>query len=306
MGRASRPRSAARPVWKITVPVSTESEDAVSELLFQVAGQHPSVYQDFETHQSVARLYLSARPAKKELQQLAVALQTIRRSGLHLPAGAIRVERLRSQDWAESWKRHFKSINIEGRLIVRPSWLKGRVPKRCAVVELDPGLSFGTGQHPTTRFCLQQLVALGREQGPLRSFLDLGAGSGILAIAAARLGYAPVHALEIDPDAVRIARNNARHNRVEKKVLLMRHDVARFRPRRQFDVICANLIFDLLIASRDSFRRWLKPDGVLVLAGILKTQFPRVVRTFAAGGFKLLTRSAEGEWESGAFSLTRA
>src|SRR4051794_6692960 len=84
MGRASRPRSAARPVWKITVPVSTESEDAVSELLFQVAGQHLSVYQDFETHQSVARLYLSARPAKKELQQLAVALQTIRRSGLHL------------------------------------------------------------------------------------------------------------------------------------------------------------------------------------------------------------------------------
>ena len=108
---------------------------------------------------------------------------------MKIGAGKIEIAKVKREDWAESWKRHFHPIEIGKTLLVKPSWSKKRPAKNQAVVILDPGLSFGTGQHPTTSFCLHQ-IARGRKNGtPRPSFLDIGTGSGILAIAAAKLGY---------------------------------------------------------------------------------------------------------------------
>lgn len=212
--------------------------------------------------------------------------------------------RLARQDWAESWKRHFKPLQIGRRLLVRPSWINRRGPKGSAVVVLDPGLSFGTGHHPTTRFCLEQLVKR-RHQNQRQSFLDVGSGSGILAIAAKKLGYEPVDALEIDPDAVRIARGNLRKNHLGGKVRIVCKDLSFFRAARHYDLICANLIFDLLIDSSKKLLQALKTDGSLVLAGILKSQFPQVMRAYEQRGFEVIARRAEGEWESATFQRRR-
>src|SRR5204863_8598964 len=116
--------------------------------------------------------------------QLKLRIDAIRDVGLSVPRTGLRLQRLKRRDWAESWKAHFKPIEIGERLLIRPSWSKRAARRGQTVVVLDPGLGFGTGQHATKRFCLEQIVA-NRADGH-RSFLDLGTGSGILALAAAK------------------------------------------------------------------------------------------------------------------------
>jgi ribosomal protein L11 methyltransferase len=209
---------------------------------------------------------------------------------------------MRREDWAESWKRHFKPVEIGNALLVKPSWSKKLPRKNQAVVILDPGLSFGTGQHPTTAFCLRE-VTRHRKTGIRRSLLDMGTGSGILAIAAAKLGYSPVYAFDFDPEAVRIARANARVNGVHKKLRIARNDVTKLpiHPARQYDLICANLISTLLIAGRRRIVAQLHRGGTLVLAGILKSEFSQIRKIYAELGLKLAARKIENEWCSGSF-----
>ncbi|HXE43531.1 MAG TPA: 50S ribosomal protein L11 methyltransferase, partial [Candidatus Baltobacteraceae bacterium] len=132
-----------------------------------------------------------------------------------------------------------------------------------------------------------------------KSFLDIGTGSGILAIAAAKLGYKPVHAFDFDIEAIRIAKANAKFNGAKAKIY--RGDVTKLKPRRQFDLICANLISNLLIAERKKIAAQLNCNGVLVLAGILKSEFSQVQKAFEACGMKLAAVKTEKEWRSGSF-----
>jgi ribosomal protein L11 methyltransferase len=163
-------------------------------------------------------------------------------------------------------------------------------------------LSFGTGQHPTTAFCLQEIVRR-LNSGTAQSFLDIGTGSGILAIAAAKLGYAPVKAFDLDPESVRVARENARKNRVAGRLRLTRGDITKLplHPARKFDLVCANLISNLLIQERRRIVNRLKPGGTLVLAGILADEFAQVERVFADGVLRLASSRVENEWQSGVF-----
>jgi ribosomal protein L11 methyltransferase len=141
--------------------------------------------------------------------------------------------------------------------------------------------------------------------------LDIGTGSGILAIAAVKLGYAPVEAFDVDPAAVRVAGANARSNGVRERLRLARRDLACWRPqqrqqrqRRRYDVVCANLTADLLLSEREQLLSGLKSGGRLVLAGILRSQFQDVARAYKGAGLKLERRVKEGEWVSGAFTDT--
>jgi ribosomal protein L11 methyltransferase len=173
------------------------------------------------------------------------------------------------------------------------------------VIELDPGLSFGTGQHPTTVFCLEELVTR-RVPGERQSFLDLGTGSGILAIAAAKLGYSPVEACDFDPDALRTARANARENGVAQRIRFGTADVSKLpaRAARSYDVVCANLISNLLVAARKRILARVAPGGALVLAGILATEFDEVRRVYESAGLRMLASATRNEWRSVSFSNT--
>src|SRR5437667_41219 len=227
----------------------------------------------------------------------------IRNSGLGIGSGRIKIRRVEPQNWRDSWKNHFKPLEISRNLLVKPTW-SGRRPRAGqAVVVLDPGLSFGTGQHPTTAFCLEQLAAR-RASGRQQSFLDIGTGSGILAIAAAKLGSKPVQAFDFHPAAVRVARENAFQNRVAKQVRIFRQDLILLplRGGGKFDVICANLTADLLIQQSKRIVNQLRPTGTLILAGILKIQFVEVHRTYTAAGLKLIATGQDKQWQSPAFA----
>jgi ribosomal protein L11 methyltransferase len=290
------------PIWEVSIRTTSEAEDAVTELLQEFFSTPASSYTNVETREVTVAVYLTKRP---ELSAVRIRLKRIKECGLNIGPAKISTQKVRREDWAESWKRHFKPIEIGSALLIKPSWSKRRAKKGQAIVVLDPGLSFGTGQHPTTAFCLQQLVRHIRKIGDLKpSFLDIGTGSGILAIAAAKLGCKPIDAFDFDPEAVRIAHENARKNGVSPKVNIRHQDVTKLPTRsdKKFDIICANLISTLLIAERRRILSRLKPGGNLVLAGILKNEFSSVQSAYEMLGMRLIKSRAEKEWQSGAFT----
>lgn len=288
---------------KISISIAPEAEDALIELLGRVFGQPASVYCDLEKRTTSISVFVPAI-SREERALLTEGLVGIARSGLNIGPARIHTRRIARENWAESWKRHFKPLEISPRLIVLPSWSKRKPKRGQAVVILDPGLSFGTGHHPTTAFCLQQIAAL-RTKGTDQSFLDVGCGSGIPSIAAAKLGYAPVIAIDFDPDAVRVTKENATLNRV--RINVSRQDLTKMqlRTRQRFDLVCANLIYDLLIQERERVLGRLSENGTLVLAGILKEQFAKVQRTYEVAGLKLVAARTAKEWRSGAFKMRR-
>lgn len=299
----------SKPLWRVSVVTTAEAEDAVSELLVSVLGLAAAAYFDLETQKSHVSVFIeqgkfSPTEARKAI---AAGLERIKSFELNIGPAKVEIARIKREDWAESWKKHFKPIEIKDRsrspsLLVKPSWSKKRPAKNQAVLILDPGLSFGTGQHPTTSFCLHAIVRC-LKTGQTRSFLDIGTGSGILAIAAAKLSYAPVHAFDFDPESVRVARENASKNRVANQIKLTRSDITKLplHPAKQFDLVCANLISTLLIAERRRIVNRVKPGGALVLAGILAAEFSQVERAFADLKWKLRSSRVENEWRSGAF-----
>jgi ribosomal protein L11 methyltransferase len=309
----------AKPLWRISVTTTLEAEDAVAELLGETLGQPASSHFNVETKVSVVSVFGPQKTimAGDIREQLAAGLKRIKSCGLNIGSGKIKTTKVRPEDWAESWKRHFKAMEIGEALLIKPSWIKRRPRKNQAVVILDPGLSFGTGQHATTSFCLHQIVAAACSVGAARqkssrrldttkSFLDIGTGSGILAIAAAKLGYKPVRAFDFDPECVRVASANARINAVTGKIKITQDDVTKqtMRPVQRYDLVCANLISNLLIAERRRIVAQLKSGGTLVLAGILKSEFAQVQTAFESLGLKFVTGKNEKEWRSGSFCFS--
>jgi ribosomal protein L11 methyltransferase len=257
----------------------------------------PVVYANELTHRTTISAFFPRQPGAAVVRRLRAVLRVVV-PGCRPPI----VRRVKDENWAESWKRHFKPIAVGDALLVKPSWSRLRPKRGQAVVVLDPGLSFGTGQHATTSFCLREL-ARRRNPGAAQAFLDVGTGSGILAIAAAKLGYQPVAAFDFDPDAVRIARANARRNRVAQRLRIQRQDLEQLplRAERTYDLVCANLIADLLIAESRRITARVAPNGWLVLAGILDTQFLAVRRHYERAGWRLVRTRREKEWRSGTF-----
>ena len=284
---------------------SPTAEDAVTELLGTFFCQPACSYTDAETQQVTVSVYLQDEPhwPRSARRALASGLERMARDGLDLGPGCVAWERIRREDWAESWKRHFKPLVVGSALLIKPSWSQRRPRRGQAVIILDPGLSFGTGRHPTTAFCLRQLVALHR-RGEARSCLDVGTGSGILAIAAARLGYRPVDALDCDPDSIRIARENARRNGVSSRIRFLRQDLTALPTGsvRKYSVVCANLVANLLIAEQERILARLHPNGVIIAAGILRTEFGQVQKAFESAGLRLTAGRTQNEWRSGAFA----
>ena len=290
-------------LWQLSVTTSVEAEDALSELLARLTGCSTALYSNAETGVSKLSVYLARRTdwSKSKASAFAEGLDLIRQSGIATGSAEVELSPIKREDWSESWKRHFKPIEIGAALLIKPSWIKQKRLKNQAVVVLDPGLSFGTGNHPTTAFCLHELVR-NRHAGEKQSFVDIGTGSGILAISAAKLGYTSVKAFDFDPEAVRIAKRNAEVNHVADKVKPARHDITVINtPAKPFDVVCANLISNLLIQERQKIKAHVKPGGILVVAGILAREFHEVKAAFEKIGFQLLRQHPDGEWESGAF-----
>jgi ribosomal protein L11 methyltransferase len=203
-------------------------------------------------------------------------------------------------NWADAWKKFFHSRKISPRLTVAPPWENPTSPKNGWVLSIDPGRSFGTGLHATTRACLVFLDRIAREN-PGRSVLDLGCGSGILSIAAARLGFHTVRGIDTDPIAVQESELNAQRNGLGDRIIFSPGFAERIPSSFRSEVVVANLLGKLLLRHAPAIARTVrrKPGAALILSGIRKPEFPRVQARFERLGFTLRATHTRANWTTG-------
>lgn len=207
---------------------------------------------------------------------------------------------MKEEDWANSWKQYYKPVRIGTRLIVVPSWESYEAAPEDIVLSMDPGMAFGTGTHETTRLCsglLEQYMKPGDR------VLDIGTGSGILAIASAKLGAGEVFAYDIDPVAIRVAEENGTINGCANITfglsdLLAGVDTA----GGGYDFICANIVADIIVRMAGDIVRYLKPGALLAVSGIIDTQAERVMAALTAGGLIPVLTRAENDWNAMLFT----
>ena len=198
------------------------------------------------------------------------------------------------EDWANAWKEHFQVTRIGRRVVVRPSWRPYAAQPDEIVIDLDPGAAFGTGLHPTTALCVRALEE--RDLTGLR-VLDAGAGSGILSIAAAKLGAAAVDAIEIDGVALGTLRHNINLNGLSDRVVVRQDDVTTMPPNAGvYDLIVANILSRILIVAAPNLTAALRPGGTLLLSGVIEAHEPEVTAAYEGLGLRVTSRDAAGDW----------
>jgi ribosomal protein L11 methyltransferase len=224
--------------------------------------------------------------------------------GLPLDSDEVTITPVADEEWATAWKKHFKPVRI-GRIIVKPSWEP--VPAEDApstssvcsgsitpdvVVDIDPGMAFGTGYHPTTQLCLQVLQEIVRGS---ETVLDVGTGSGLLAIAAVKLGAHSAVGLDIDSVAVEVAEENVRQAGLSEAITIERADSPSAFDG-QADIVFANIIAKVLVEMADALAEKLAAGGKLVASGIVTERADQVRDAFRAAGLAIVDERTDGEW----------
>ena len=314
---ADRDGTSAEGTWiELSVRADIEAVEAVSEILGRVAAGGTSVEPAFllvdeglsaaidVTRPAIVRAYVPAadpRVVEAAIATATTALGHLQAFGLR-PIGDLETQVVHEADWAAAWKAHFPVLRVGRRLVIRPTWRRHRRREGDVVIALDPGMAFGTGLHPTTRLCLAALEQVaddrarraGGATAPPMRVLDVGTGSGILAIAAALLGADRVVALDPDPIAVDAARSNAGRNRLAGRIDVRQGSVPSGEP--PFDVVLANLIASLLVGLAAALAMEVRPGCTLIASGIFINREADVVAAFGAVGLSVTERAAEGEW----------
>lgn len=204
------------------------------------------------------------------------------------------ISRVRAEDWAENWKQHFGIQRIGSRLVIRPTWEAFSPDPQDAVLTLDPGMAFGTGSHATTRLCLEALAELYETPPGPQRVLDVGTGSGILAVAAALLGAGQVLGCDIDETACQVALDNARQNGVIEQIAVTLDPLETL--GGDFDVVLANILAEENARLAPELVHRLAPGGVLILSGILNEKEQLVIDAFAGRGLTGPDIRRQDEW----------
>jgi ribosomal protein L11 methyltransferase len=302
--------AASAGAWlELSVAADVEAVEAVAEILGRSAPAGTSVEPAFEltdeglgarvdpSRPAIVRAYLPAGDAALAARlaaEASEALGHLQAFGLR-PIGELTTRLVHEADWAEAWKAHFPVLRVGRRLVIRPTWRRHRRSPDDVVIALDPGMAFGTGLHPTTRLCLAGVESLA-DRGLLDGarVLDVGCGSGILAIAAAKLGAPDALGLDTDPIAVESTLANADRNRLGRRIAARQGSLPS--GDGPFDVVLANLIASVLIDLSALLRDELRPGGVLLASGIFIDREAEVRESFSKVGLEVAGRSEEGEW----------
>ncbi len=202
------------------------------------------------------------------------------------------LKQVQEEDWAEAWKTYFKPEHI-GKIVIKPSWEDYKPAKGEIIIELDPGMAFGTGTHPTTRLCTKLLQEVVTNQTEI---LDIGTGSGILALVGAKLGAKKVVATDIDPLAVKTARDNIHLNNQEKFITVHESNLLDLTFETQFDLVVANIITNAILELIPELSLVLKPEGKFIASGIIEERFPEVKTKLEKFGFKVEKNIFEDGW----------
>lgn len=299
--------SDAAPDWmRIAVWADSESVESVSELFGRHGyNQGVVVEEGFRQDDDGDNVEIDPlRPVRvstylpleddtnTKLDRLREGLWHLRQLGT---VSELEAEPLRQSDWENSWKEYFQVTRIGRRIVIKPSWREHQPEDGDVVVEIDPGVAFGTGLHPSTRLALHWLEEI---ELRAKTMADIGAGSGILSIAGLKLGATKSLMLEIDPLAVKAMRHNLELNGLEDRATIVQGDAAARKARESSDVVVANMISSVLLRVKGTVAGCLAPGGHLILSGIIEEHEQEVAEAFEAFDLRQHGRRQAGDWVS--------
>lgn len=266
---------------EMAVEVSGDLQEVVGAILTDVAG-----CQGYAATFNAVTGYL---PVDDRLENTLLTLKAALADAPGVPS-SVTIRFVAEEDWATAWKQYFKPQRIGERIVVKPTWEEFAPEAGDLVLQIDPGMAFGTGLHATTRLCLR---ALEKQVTSGMEVADVGTGSGILAVGAALLGAAHVEAVDNDPLAVRVAQENVAVNHLEARVHCAESEVP---PPGQFEIVVANILADVILGMAPNLVTALKPGGLLIASGIIEKRADDVRSGLQAAGLTIEETSTEGEW----------
>lgn len=299
---------------EVVVRTTEEASDAVSEMLTgigaggvviedpndirkQIESPNTLDYADDEFIQSlgedvIVKAYFHDSVNNNELLALIREKLEFISQFLDVGSGLEGYSDVDEQDWSTAWKKYYKPFNISDSIVIKPSWEEYSAKPGEMIIELDPGMAFGTGTHETTTMCarmLEKYVKAGDE------ILDVGCGTGILGIAAVKLGAGHVEAVDVDEVAVRVTRENCEINNVQDSISAHKGAMDSIKPCKA-DIVVANIIADVIAGLVDTVPLYMKESGIFIASGIIKERRDQIVDAYTAKGLKLVDSSELGEW----------
>jgi ribosomal protein L11 methyltransferase len=294
--------------WKqVSISTTDEAADVVSSILIDAGavgteiagGMVPEPVGDEWTGdlaplQGVkVKAYFGEDGFETTYETIRERLETLRASDADAGDLGIAVDTVPDTDWNENFKKHFTTFRAAGHVVVKPTWEEYKPEPDDLVIEMDPGMAFGSGVHETTRMCLDLLQ---KYMKPGASVLDVGCGSGILGIAADKLGAGEVLALDYDGVSVRVAQENAQRNNA--RIGARRSDLLQSADKKTYDVILANIIADIIIRLNEDVRDYIAQDGVYIISGVIADRLNEVLDSLKAHGLVPIETMEMADWRA--------
>ena len=301
---------------EVLIKVDPQAVEAVTDILYGLGAQGVAIdepvdvqklredelYWDYidekllenDTEETKIMAYFSEE-ATNLPEKIAVIREKIRNLtefGLSIGSGTVELSNVNQEDWESAWKQYFKPVHVTDRIVVKPEWEEYSPQEGEIVIEIDPGMAFGTGTHETTSMCINQ-IEKNLKAGD--RVIDIGSGSGILSMAAVLLGAEKATGVDLDPVAVRVALENVELNNLQDKIDILHGNLTDV-IREKADIVVANIMADIILILLEDVRAFIKDDGLFISSGIIQEKRAAVEARLLEKNFRIVEVETKGEW----------
>ena len=301
---------------EVLIKVDPQAVEAVTDILYRLGAQGVAIdepvdvqklredelYWDYidekllenDTEETKIMAYFSEEETNLP-EKIAVIKEKIRNLtefGLSIGSGTVELSNVNQEDWESAWKQYFKPVHVTDRIVVKPEWEEYSPQEGEIVIEIDPGMAFGTGTHETTSMCINQ-IEKNLKAGD--RVIDIGSGSGILSMAAVLLGAEKATGVDLDPVAVRVALENVELNNLQDKIEILHGNLTDV-IREKADIVVANIMADIILILLEDVREFIKDDGLFISSGIIQEKRAAVEARLLEKNFSIVEVETKGEW----------
>jgi len=301
---------------EVLIKVDAQSVEAVTEILYGLGAQGVAIdepidveklkedelYWDYidekllekNNEETKIMAYFSEEDINlpEKIVTIREEIKNLTQYGLSIGSGTVELSNVNQEDWESAWKQYFKPVHVTDRIVVKPEWEEYEKKEGEIVIEIDPGMAFGTGTHETTSMCINQ-IEKNLKNGD--RIIDIGCGSGILAMAAVLLGAKRATGVDLDPVAVRVANENIILNHLEDRIDIVQGNLTEV-IKDKADIVVANIMADIILILLEDVREFIKDDGLFISSSIILEKREAVKQGLMDKNFKIIEVETKGEW----------
>lgn len=302
---------------EITIKTTTEAVEAITNILYEqnvggVSIEDPKDFKFQKKHEYdwdfveeeifnsgydgvIIKTYITEeRDVSDDIKLIKEKIEGLKEFGIDVGEAIVELSQVDEEDWANEWKNYYKPTKIGEKIVVKPTWEDYEANDTDLIIELDPGMAFGTGTHETTSMCIRELEKYVK---PESKVFDIGCGSGILAIAAAKLGAKDVLAVDLDEVAVKVSKENIELNKVEGSINALHGNLMEV-VKDKADIVVANIIADIIKILAKDIKQFMKDDAVFISSGIIHAKVDEVKEALTKNGLEIVHVESLGEWNA--------